>query len=419
MSLRVSKNMVFNSLFFGYLIFMGTTLKLTLGLSSISFIFTASVILLPILIISNSVRNVNLNWHDVCILFATSVMVILPLINVLIYFSGPFSLVQALSFLFPWLVFMSALLNRQYVIQNQSKFWEWFNKFSIVLLTLGLIEYVACIFFGIIPPFKETANGEFFVGWFTVFHALDPSTPHFRFYGPFGEPGELAMWASVLIFYNLFRKNYLPVIIISISAFAAFSPSILVSFIFALVVFSIARKNVSYVFVIFILIPILIVYFSSELISFIQSIYTIKASSLASRYEWTIGFFGKFQFLVHSFPFGTPAFETSHEAFSSGINFAANFSPIEAFQRGGIIVFVLYLLFLGYGTLISLIHILKPNKNLIDCEIYMYFIILLPFVFQRGTIFELGIFPLIFAGIFFHKKKRSFECITMKPQKSL
>lgn len=407
MAPQVSKNTLYNLLFFGYLVFMGTTLKLTLGLSSISFIFTAAVIALPILVLGGSLRLVALSLQDTCIFLAAIFIITLSVINMLLYFRGFASLVQTMSFLFPWLVLTSVILNQEYIGQNQGKFWAWFNNFSVLFISLGLIEYVACIFFGVIPPYVETANGGFLVGWFTVFHALDPYTPHFRFYGPFGEPGQLAMWTSILIFYNLLRKNYLLFIILCIASFAAFSPSTLVSFLVATIVFTLVRKNLILWLLVLLLLSILFLFFGDDLVNFSQTIYLNKESSLASRYESTSSFFNELGFLVHNYPLGVPFFETSEKAFSSGISFAANFSPIWAFERGGIITFSLYLLLLGYGSLNSIVAIVSSKKTLIDCEIPLYFLILLPFVIQRASLFEFGIFPLLFASVFFQKIRRT------------
>jgi hypothetical protein len=312
-----------------------------------------------------------------------------------------------MSFILPWLVLTSVILNQEYIGQNQGKFWKWFNNFSVIFISLGLIEYVACIFFGVIPPYVQTANGGLLVGWFTVFHALDPTTPHFRFYGPLGEPSQLAMWASILIFYNLLRKNYLAVIILCIAAFAAFSPSILVSFLVAAIVYVVTRKNISYQLLVLLLVLGLTLFFGNDLIKFGEEIYLNKESSLASRFDSTTGFFSKLGFLVQNYPLGIPAFETSEEAFSSGISFAGNFSPITAYERGGIVVFSLYLLLLGYGSLNSIVAIVRSKKSIIFCESHFYYLIILPYLVQRGTLFELGIFPLLFASVFFAKSRRA------------
>ena len=78
---KLSKNKIYSLLFLGYFIFMGTTLRLTLGLTSLSFIVNALIILLPILIIVWSFRSVTLNLHDICMSFVTSLMVLIPLLK--------------------------------------------------------------------------------------------------------------------------------------------------------------------------------------------------------------------------------------------------------------------------------------------------------------------------------------------------
>ena len=404
---KLSKNKIYSLLFLGYFIFMGTTLRLTLGLTSLSFIVNALIILLPILIIVWSFRSVTLNLHDICMSFVTSLMVLIPLLNMFIYSRSYIGAVQTSSFIFSWLVLLSVLFNQEFISKNQDKFWRWFNKLSVILISLGLFEYVACIFFNVVPPYIETSNGNYLVGWFTVFYALDPFTPHFRFYGPFGEPGELAMWSSVLIFYNLLRKNYLALAILCIAAFAAFSPSILISIFIGFIFHAIKKKSIFYLPLIIILITLLFFFFGSYFLDFIQEVLNNKERSLASRYDSTFGFFSQLGFLITNYPLGIPAFETTAEAYASGISFAANFSAITAYERGGIIVFALYLLLLSYGAFNSILAILGSKRGFIFNEIYLYYLILLPFVIQRESLFELGVFPLLFGSVFFRKLKRS------------
>jgi len=408
-SMKLSKNKIYNLLFFGYLVFMGTTLKLTLGLTSISFFANAAIIILPILIIAWSLRSVTLSTHDMCVGLAVVLMILIPLLNMLVVSRSYIGIVQTMSFIFPWLVLLSVIFNQEYVSKNQAKFLRWFNNFSIVFIFLGLLEYILVFFFDWKLPIIETANGDFYAGYFTVFHVIsDSDLPHFRFYGPFGEPGSLAMYASILIFYNLLRKNYLALTIVCIGAFAAFSPSILVSLLIAFIIYFIKIKKIYNFLLVFTIISSLVFYFGSDLINFGQGILSNKQSSLLSRYESTAGFFTNLGFLTTNYPVGIPAFKTSAEAHVSGISFAANFTAITAFERGGIIVFALYLLLLGYGAFNSIVAILGSKKSLIFCEIYLYYLLFLPFVVQREGLFEMGIFSLLFGSVFFRKLRRSY-----------
>ena len=245
------------------------------------------------------------------------------------------------------------------------------------------------------------------MGWFTVFHALDPYTPHYRFYGPFGEAGDLAMWASILIFYNLLRKNYFALMILCLGAFFAASPSVLISLVIGAIVYTFKTRNIYYFIMALTLIPALIFFFNSDLANFGQEILISKESSLQARYDSTFGFFSRLGSLITSYPLGIPAYATSAEARASGISFAANFTAITAFDRGGVICFVIYLILLGYGAFSSVIAIFNSNKGLLFNEISLYYLILMPFVVQRANVFEFGIFALLFSSVFLQKSKPS------------
>ena len=104
--LKISKNKIHTLMFFGYLTFIGTTLKLTLGLTAISLIVNAAVISLPVLIIASNLRAATLSMHDTWMGLATVLMILLPLFNLLIVSRSYAGIVQTLSFIFPWLALL-------------------------------------------------------------------------------------------------------------------------------------------------------------------------------------------------------------------------------------------------------------------------------------------------------------------------
>ena len=403
-SLKVSENKLYSLVFFGYLVLLGTTLKVTFNLESISTILTGILITLPFILLIHRSPRVALNSQDLFVSYLGCALILPCFINLFIHGISYIGIVQTLAFIFPWMVLLCVVFSKEYISRNQSKFWKWFNSFLVILVSLGLLEYFACFYFGLVPSYKETPNGSFFVGYTTVFHALESGLPHFRFYGPFGEPGDFAIWGSVLIVYNLFRRNYLSVGIFSLAIFLSASPSVVISLLVAFGFYLYkSRSFIPYTTLFFIVLALW--YFYIEINDFINDILIVKQGSLEDRADSFFGFFGKFSFLVWNHPFGIPFFATSSEATASEVWFSGNFTPILAFERGGIIAFIVYILFLIFGSMVSFMRIIMSRDSLFSSEIYLYFFMILPFIVQRHALFEFGLFPLLFSAIFLRRSR--------------
>ena len=404
-NLKISKNSLFNAFFFIYLIVQGTNLKLNLSLGLISTVLTLVLVLIPLMIIILRANKTSLSPNNSLIFIFALLIVCSSFLNLFLQVPNYIGIVQTLSFTLPWLLLLAAIMSRDYILENCDKFLDWFNNFIVILIFFGILEYIACFAFGKIPPLVETANGDFFVGYTTVFHVIgDSDLPHFRFYGPFGEPGELAMWGSILFIYNIFRKNYFYVLILSIALFGAFSPSVFLAFFIPYIIFSFKRKSII-AFLLFLAVLLLALIFRNEIFNFYDEVIVNKARSLATRSDNLFGFFYDFKFLLLNHPMGIPFFETTSEKIVSGLGYLSNFTPTYAFERGGFIAFICYMLILFFGIYISITGILFSSNNFLDYETYIYFLMLTTYIVQRTTVFEFAIFPLLFGAIFISKPK--------------
>lgn len=399
-NLKISKNTLFNAFFFIFLVTQGTNLKLNLSLGLISTFLTLILVLIPLIIIILRLNKTVLSLKNLLVFTAALIIVCSCFLNLLLQVPNYIGIVQTLSFTLPWLVLIAAIMSKEYITENSPKFFDWFNRFIVILVFFGILEYIACFIFGKIPPLVETANGDFFVGYTTIFHVIgDTGLPHFRFYGPFGEPGALAMWSSILFTYNILRKNYLYALIFLIALFGAFSPSAFVALFIPYIIFSIKRKSI-FSFLFFLSFLVLAYIFRNEIYIFYNDILINKATSIATRYDNFLKFFYDFKYLYLNYPMGVPFFETSEEKFASGIMYLVNFTPIYAFESGGFLAFISYVFMLFLGIYISLKNILISRNNFLHYEVYIYFLMLITYIFQRTTVFEFAIFPLLFGAIF-------------------
>jgi hypothetical protein len=86
-----------------------------------------------------------------------------------------------------------------------------------------------------------------------------------------------------------------------------------------------------------------------------------------------------------------------------------------AFERGGIITFIAYLLFLIFCSMVSFMRIIISRDSLFSNEIDLYFFMLLPFIFQRHALFEFGIFAILFSALFL-RRPRGQKGLTVSKQ---
>lgn len=401
---KISENDFFTVVFFGYLILIGTTLKVTLNLEAISTVLTGILFTLPFLWLIYRLPKIALNSQDLYVSFLACALLLSCIINIFFQGISYAGVVQTLAFIFPWMVLLCVIFGKEYISKNQSTFWSWFNNFITILIFFGLLEYFSCFYFGFVPPYKETANGNFFVGYTTIFHALETGEPHFRFYGPFGEPGDLAIWGSTLMVYNLIRRNYLSVGILCLALFLSASPSCLLSLLVAFSIYVFKNRSGRGYFALTFVVLVLS-YFYSDINDIVHDIFIVKQGSLEDRLDSFFGFFANFAFLITNYTFGLPFFATSAEATASGIVFGGNFTPILAFERGGLIAFAAYLLFLVLCSLVSFMRIALSRASLLSNETYLYFFMILPFIVQRHALFEFGIFSILFSGLFLRRAR--------------
>ena len=417
---KFQKNSLFNFIFFGYLFFTGTTLKLTLGLDAISAVVFLMVLLSTSLIFVFNFNQSNFSTYEIFILLIASSLFLVPILNLLLQGISYIGVVETIVFIFPWMVLISVLTSKNYILNNYKKFWDWFNFIIIVLTFLGILEFIACFYFGVVPPFEQTPNGVFLVGKFTVFHPVciggigdgaacksELYFPHFRFYGPFGEPGDMGMWGVILLFYNLFRKKYFYSIIFLTAIILSYSPAPIISILIALIIFSFRSSSYRQSFILNSFLIMAVVYFNVIIIEFFTTVLQQKVFTVGVRTEQTVDFFKKIIFLINVYPIGFPFFATDQALQEAGLDYQASFRPVLAFGAGGLLTFICYIAINLCAVIKSLWTIFSVRCQLIDKEEYFYFLIAFPYILQRQTVLEFGIFSLLFGRMFITSRNRT------------
>ena len=144
---KISEEFIFNNIFFLFLIFQATTLKYNLGIESVSFIFNGILYLLPISILIFKLPQSSINRYEALIFTLLFFTIFISYVNLFLQGISYVAFVQTMTFTYPWLVFLTVIVSREYILNNIAKYWSWFNSFIVILTFLGLIEYIALFCF--------------------------------------------------------------------------------------------------------------------------------------------------------------------------------------------------------------------------------------------------------------------------------
>jgi hypothetical protein len=401
---RISIDTLFKVFLTLYVVFMMTVLKFSLGLTSISSIFNGLIFVVAVFVILYGLVYSKLALLPSVLLISVFFLISSSLLNLFVNWS-PLGAQQVITYILPWLALMMVLVNREVACRNYRSIWVWGNNFFVFICFVGLCEYVAIYILGYRPPIIEldTGMGEYYVGYSTLFQKIpNLDIPYFRFQGPFGESGDLAMWASVFIVYNLLRRQYAYAAVLAVAIFGAFSPSVFISLFVAFLIYAWSRGGVIKPIVGFFT-CVAIAIFWTDIISLYHNIMEMKVTSLGSRAEANLDFIDKLPFLLNAHPLGVPFFESSNEKIASGVGFSASYGAIGTYMMGGLMAFLIYIAFTFYLLFLSVYKIFLSKLSLIENELYMYYFMLFTYTVQRATLFDYAIFPFLFAPLFFEK----------------
>ena len=387
-----------------YVVFTMTTLKFTLGLTSISWIFSGLVFLVATFVIFHGLASSKIALLPSVLLILVFFLIFSSLLNLFVNWS-PSGPLQVGMYLLPWLALVMVLVNQQVACQNYETYWVWGNKFLVFICFVGLCEYAAIYALGYRPTVMElnTGMGEYYVGYSTLLQKLPNSdVPYFRFQGPFGESGDLAMWASVFIVYNLIRRQYAHATVLAVAIFGAFSPSVFISLFVAFLVYIRTRSTVK-LSIMLIILFLFIAVFKNDISLLYNNVMDMKIGSLGDRADANLGFIDELPFLIDAYPSGIPFFESSSERIASGVGFSATYGAIWNYMMGGLIAFLIYIVFTSYFLFLSVYKIFLSKESLIENELYMYYLMLGTYIVQRATLIDYAIIPFLFAPLFFGK----------------
>ncbi|MHB1105256.1 MAG: hypothetical protein ACYCZ2_02735 [Lutibacter sp.] len=396
--LKNSKYVIF--VFLGVLFFQSTMLKFIWSIEIISRIYNSLVLSISLLFAAYIVLSKNFSgniWKQYLI---PGVFVLVGMtLNILINALSNITLLNQLGLILPWVLFITIpFLVRNNMI-NVFSLWKASYYFMLVFVILGLIDYYLIYYLGGPAEILKTPYGLFYIGRFSILHATDFG-PHFRFYACFAEPGTLAMLLLSYIIYAFLYKKYIGMIILLAGFFFTFSLGgylglLLISVLVYL--YKTKKKNMLLSLLSTTLILGLAYGYVSSTIS---EQYQMKGASATEREESFSNGILNLPKLIVKYPFGMPLAETTDSLSENEMYTGSNFIPLLYFQSGGLLSLVGYILILIMSLKFAFkIFLSKRNYKTEYVVAALTLITMIPFLFQRTTIWENSMFALLYAPL--------------------
>jgi len=386
------------SLFWLTLVFQTTVLKYVWLLDSISRWVNLLILLTLVGLALNFLPRVRVNkfvWF--WCLFPSLLIIIGFSANIGFNSLSNLGVMSLYGLTIPWFIciLVPYLLKKRDI--DDRELWKAFYLFMLVSSFLAITEYFA-IFFGLYPVRPlETPYGHFLAGFFSILHKLEDGAPYYRLYSCFLEPGTLAMFLLPAIIYAFVYKKKIGVAVFLIALFLTDSLGGAIGFLMVLLLLpyilaSKIKKNFVVISVsALILFSLLWAGFESK----IHEAYVKKDSSAELREDNFLNTLKLLPFMLTEFPFGIKL-ETNTEDFKSNSNYlGSNFLPGFYLQIGGGIAFFGYLLILFISLITSMRLFYKSNLDIQEKVVLSSIIVMMPFVFQRTTVWESSLFAFL------------------------
>ena len=329
-------------------------------------------------------------------------------INILISSLSNYTVLAQLGSTIPWILFLVIPYFMNYKKVNFNYFWELSYKIIVIFVFLGLIDYYIIYINGNVSKYLETPYGDFVGGSFSILHKLFDGSPHFRFYSFFSEPGTLAMYLLPFIAYSIFKKKYLGFLILLTGFILTFSLGGYFSLLILILLIFIYKSKKNNIIVTSFFLSIIISFFYIYLNNDLLQMYEKKGNSASVREDNFSNSLTKIPTLIINYPFGLPLSNSTSEMEKENNYSGSNFIPNNYLQTGGVLSFIGYLLVLILSVRMSLRVLLNKNKkyNTETIIVAISIISILPFLFQRTTIWESPIFAFLYAPIILNILKK-------------
>ncbi|MHA8104538.1 hypothetical protein PPZ62_09040 [Aquirufa nivalisilvae] len=333
--------------------------------------------------------------------------------NIIYYSLQNIKIITQLGNTLPWLYCLAIpyFIKKQAININQ--LWKWYYYFFVVINLLSLFEYYSIYMGNLNFQYLETPYGPYVVNKFSWLYMMPDGFPHFRYYACFYEPGTLAMFLLPAISYAIFYKKYIGLVIFLGAFYFTFSLGGMISlFLLALVIIyiSFAKNSKFLIGSVFITILMAIIGWWNLKDQFITE-YEEKGNSSEVREKSFVKTIENIPVMLVKYPFGIEQAENTNELEKKDNYIPANFIVGYYINTGGFLALLGYLVVTLMTLMISIGAVMKGKLLKEEKVVFSSLIVLFPFIFQRSTIWESGLFALMYAPsllLYMNKYKRIF-----------
>lgn len=305
------------------------------------------------------------------------------------------SIINQIGFSSIWLVYLSIPRIVRYKELTSPKLLAAYYYTILAILVLSIIEYHAINSGYMSGRMVMTPYGNYYAGYFSLLLALDEyGVFHHRLYACFGEPGTLAMFIMAPLSYALVKKRYLAALFLVYAIYLTDSLGGIYSMILMLAIY-LVKINKNPMLLMIAIVSVVIYLLDSALSSVIVDSYSSKLSRY-EREDNIISWIVDFPEILNHNPFGLQLKGTTEEYYKNTHYHGSTFTLAVLMMKGGVFALIGYsviMLTSAYYALIKLAHKTDPELFVVSSTI----ICVIPFVLQRGSLWESMLFPLIFS----------------------
>jgi hypothetical protein len=299
----------------------------------------------------------------------------------------------------PWLSYLIIPAWMKRGALNTKALWRYYYYFMLWANIFGILEYVAVFHGGARLRVLDTPYGPFGAGVCSLFYLLEDGTVHYRYYSCFLEPGTLSMYLLPAISYAVFHRKYvaLPVFLTALylsDSLGGFISLALLAGVVSFVLLNRRKKLLPYALLALACVSGFLCHkFGESLV--VQ--YAMKGNSAGRREENLVTVLHKGIAVAMNNPTGLKLAESTASFTKDEDYLGSNFSPGIYLQFGGIPAAAGYLACLIVSLVVSLKSVMRSDLSVEGKVVFSSIPALLPFIFQRSTIWESALFALLFA----------------------
>jgi hypothetical protein len=321
-------------------------------------------------------------------------------INLLYHSFGNTNLLAQLGSLISWFIFL--IIPYLYDKNMINAVFLWRNAYYLMSLItiLALIEYYSILHLSYNTDVINTPYGVYLSGNFSILHMLPDGSPHFRLYGCFSEPGSFGMMLLPFITYAYIQKRYLGLLILMMGFYFTYSLGGYFGLLLIVIILYFHKTKKINILIPLFVFSIFTLFVYQDLFDVFSSNYQNKGNSAIIREENFLNGLINIPLVMFYYPLGLPLFESTAESLSNNLYSGSNFIPLNYLYKGGIVCFIGYLMILVNSTYIATkIITSKINLPVEYIVSAISIIVMLPYMVQRGTIFETPLFALLFGPV--------------------